>query len=146
MTKEIFQKIERVKTLNTKIANMGLKITHDNNKPVFFKTIEDLENGIKEINTKSVYKIQIEIETRSLIQINVIVLHFQKKEINKPFKIVEIARNINAFDLNFDKASLDVYKFWMELYKKLQLRIESLSQKEKKQLEKLVDNNIFKIA
>jgi hypothetical protein len=146
MTQDILQKIDKVKNLNKKIANMGLKISFDNKKPIFFKSIEELENEIKKINTKNVYKIKIEIETERLLQIGVYVQLFKSKEINKPFRVIEIARNINAFDLNFEKATLDVYKFWSDLYKRLEIKIRSLSEKEKKQLQKLVENNLFKIT
>ncbi len=146
MTQDILQKIDQVKNLNKKVANMGLKISFDNNKPVFFKNIEELEKEIKSINSKNVYKIKFEIETERFIQIALYVQYFTSKEINKPFRVIEIARNINAFDINFEKATLDVYKFWSDLYKRLELKIRSLSEKEKKQLQKLVENNIFKIA
>lgn len=146
MTQDILQKIDKVKNLNKKIANMGLKISFDNKKPIFFKSIEELENEIQKINTKNVYKIKIEIETERLLQVGVYVQLFKSKEINKPFRVIEIARNINAFDLNFEKATLDVYKFWSDLYKRLEIKIRSLSEKEKKQLQKLVENNLFKIT
>lgn len=146
MTQDILQKIDQVKNLNKKVANMGLKISFDNNKPIFFKNIEDLENEIKKVNTKNVYKIKIQSETEGFIQVGVYIQLFKSKEINKPFRVIEIARNINAFDLNFEKATLDVYKFWSDLHKRLELKIKSLSEKEKKQLQKLVENNLFKIT
>lgn len=146
MINKALKQISDAKSINKKIAFKGLKIVLDNSKPVFFKTIEDLEEEIKKINIKNVYKILVEIENGTFLQILVKVLFFSPKEINKPYKVIQLSRNINAFDLNFDKSSFDVFTFWNDLYKKIQQKIELLGDKEKKQLQKLVTNNLFKIT
>ena len=146
MKNKAIQQLQSLLDHKNKIAMNGLKIKIENNVK-FYKSVSELISELSTIDEKKLYNINIDIENKVFLQITITLQYLTPKEINKPFKVVKIARNINSFDNDFEKADdKSVYNFWKELNTKLTKIIKTLSEKEIRQLKKLVTNHQYSIC
>ena len=146
-TVQIINEIEASENTSLKVGFMGLSIKNGNDV-TFFESIEELKQAVKEIDTTNLYKIDVQIEKFIFLSISVSISYLTKEEINEPFNIVQIARNINVFDVNFEHIdNSSEYEFWNNLYKNIQNRLDSLTDEEISALKRLVNSNItiFKV-
>ncbi len=111
------------------------------NEVLLFNTVEDFITELKKINANNIYKITLKTDFYMFKSAVVEVSYLKEEEINKPIKVVKIARNINAFDNSYvysDDSS--VYDFWNNLKNKIEKLINTLSKKEATILKQLVNS------
>jgi hypothetical protein len=126
----IVTELQNFGKIEQRVANMGLKIEYGTSRE-FFKTVAELIEAVEKIETTNLYDLSIETSSWMFKSVVVNVKYLSENEINKPIKLVKIARNINAFDNNFDKSDDNsVYTFWNNLYKKLTELVKSLTPQE----------------
>lgn len=147
-TNQIITEIEANENTGLRVANMGLSIRSGNDVK-FYNSIEDLKEAVQSIDVTNLYSIDVKFSKWMFLQITVSVSYLTEAEINKPFNVVKIARNINAFDVNYNYIDNGTeYKFWSELYNTIQNKINALKSDEIEALKKLTNSNItiFKIV
>ena len=129
--------LQKFNEVDKKTASMGLKIEFGDSRE-FYKTTEELIDAVKKLKTEKLYKIEVETSLYSFKTATVKVSYLTKEEINKPFKVVRIARNINAFDNEFSKITdVKKFNFWNDLNKKLNDLLKTASPRELKMIKKL---------
>jgi hypothetical protein len=121
-TNQIISEIEANENTGLRVANMGLSIRNGNDVK-FYNSIADLKDAVQSIETTNLYSINVKFSTWMFLQITVSVSYLTEAEINQPYNVVKIARNINAFDVNYNYIDNGTeYKFWSELYITIQTK------------------------
>lgn len=138
---DIILQIEQLQDSDLRIASMGLKI-EDENGLHFFETISELIESVKNIDIKNLYKLDLDISNSGFLQIGVKALKLQENEIGINLGLVRIARNINAFDINYQYTDdSKVWQFWSNLKRKLSDKIANLLPEDKNILKTLLNKN-----
>jgi hypothetical protein len=142
----IVTELQNFGKIEQRVANMGLKIEYGTSRE-FFKTVAELIEAVEKIQTTNLYDLSIETSSWMFKSVVVNVKYLLEKEINKPLKLVKIARNINAFDGNFDRSDDNsVYTFWNNLYKKINELVKSLTPQEVSELTKVNQQKYFSLC
>lgn len=122
--------LEKFSNVDQKIAFCGLTLQKDNETTIF-KSIEEMENTLRNIEIENLYNINVKTSYFMFKSVTIRLEYLTEAELNKPFKLVKIARNVNAFDSNYrysDDSS--VYSFWNKLYTRLKEMIDLLTKDE----------------
>lgn len=146
-TNDIIREIEANENPNMRIAFQGLSIRIDN-EVKFFSTVEDLKAAVAQIESENLYSLNVTFSKWMFLQMTVTVSYLKPAEIGHSINAVKIARNVNAFDLNFQKIDEGgKFKFWSDLHNTIQQKIDGLTDAEIQSLRALVNENIsiFKV-
>lgn len=147
LTANTLRKIEAQETSTLKLASHGLSIRNGNDVK-FFGSIAELKEAVAAIETENLYSIDVKFSTWMFLQITVEVSFLAQHELNQPIAAVKLARNINAFDTNYQRIDdAAKFKFWSNLHTTIQNKIDGLTDTEIQSLNKLAGEKIslFKV-